>query len=393
VFRITSLITVTLNTSVISSMVQGGGGWASRIILDNAAAGILVELTQVGSPGHLAFNNTVAWRDFYIVPNTAVTGYAVKFNGSSTVPTSTNAGSFVVGGYYRITTVGTTDFTLIGAANNTVGTYFVATGVGTGSGTATATTTGSSVPMVNLNNVNITPSSNSNYATVGFEFFNCRQSVMTNCSVWGLYGNWTTTTGVKWGGDPLNTPVKLNIMNCMIYWHSRGVDLVPASSTPSGGVSDWQGIYIVASDLIACDYCVYAVGTVDFAELLFIHSSHLNCRTAGVWASRVMKLQVNNNYMIIGTDTPTSASYGVYQENFGSIVPYGSVINNDIQAADGPTTLGNRYVVFQSIASGASGCQVAFNRGVYTDAGYVLAAFGTPTASVNLTNSANVRFG
>jgi hypothetical protein len=45
------------------------------------------------------------------------------------------AGSFVVGDTYEIVTVGTTDFTLIGAANNNVGTTFVATDVGEGTGT------------------------------------------------------------------------------------------------------------------------------------------------------------------------------------------------------------------------------------------------------------------
>jgi len=37
---------------------------------------------------------------------------------------------------YFISTVGTTDFTLIGASTSTVGTYFVATGAGTGTGAA-----------------------------------------------------------------------------------------------------------------------------------------------------------------------------------------------------------------------------------------------------------------
>ncbi len=49
------------------------------------------------------------------------------------------AGSFVVGQKYEIKTVGTgvaTDFTLIGAANNNVGTVFTASGVGAGDGTA-----------------------------------------------------------------------------------------------------------------------------------------------------------------------------------------------------------------------------------------------------------------
>lgn len=51
---------------------------------------------------------------------------------------SVAAGSFVTGTAYRILTVGTTDFTLIGASANTVGVVFTATGAGTGTGTATA---------------------------------------------------------------------------------------------------------------------------------------------------------------------------------------------------------------------------------------------------------------
>jgi len=46
------------------------------------------------------------------------------------------SGAFVVGIGYTILTTGTTDFTLIGAANSSVGTVFVATGVGAGTGTA-----------------------------------------------------------------------------------------------------------------------------------------------------------------------------------------------------------------------------------------------------------------
>jgi len=46
------------------------------------------------------------------------------------------AGSFVPTVEYKISSIGTTDFTLIGASANTVGLYFTATGVGTGTGTA-----------------------------------------------------------------------------------------------------------------------------------------------------------------------------------------------------------------------------------------------------------------
>lgn len=47
------------------------------------------------------------------------------------------AGGFTIGPTYTILTAGTTNFTLIGAADNVVGTVFVATGVGSGTGTAT----------------------------------------------------------------------------------------------------------------------------------------------------------------------------------------------------------------------------------------------------------------
>jgi hypothetical protein len=50
--------------------------------------------------------------------------------------TIVTAGNFVIGQQYTIVSLGTTDFTLIGAPIGNVGSIFVATGVGTGSGTA-----------------------------------------------------------------------------------------------------------------------------------------------------------------------------------------------------------------------------------------------------------------
>lgn len=52
------------------------------------------------------------------------------------VGAASTAGAFVVGQSYFILTVGSTDFTLIGASANTVGLQFTATGAGTGTGTA-----------------------------------------------------------------------------------------------------------------------------------------------------------------------------------------------------------------------------------------------------------------
>ncbi|MDO9196204.1 pilus assembly protein [Rhodoferax sp.] len=49
---------------------------------------------------------------------------------------SVNAGSFIAGTSYTITTLGSTDFTQIGATSNTIGVTFTATGVGVGTGVA-----------------------------------------------------------------------------------------------------------------------------------------------------------------------------------------------------------------------------------------------------------------
>jgi len=51
---------------------------------------------------------------------------------------SVTAGSFATSTKYRILTIGSTNFTLIGASANTVGVVFTATGAGVGTGTATA---------------------------------------------------------------------------------------------------------------------------------------------------------------------------------------------------------------------------------------------------------------
>ena len=71
------------------------------------------------------------------------TGIVFQKYGSGTF----TAGSFVVNQSYEIISVGSTDFTLIGAASNTVGVVFTATGVGTGNGTATVVPSGPNKSM------------------------------------------------------------------------------------------------------------------------------------------------------------------------------------------------------------------------------------------------------
>lgn len=71
-----------------------------------------------------------------------ITGFTTSNIPETTKPWDNSivtAGAFVVGTRYIITTLGTTNFTLIGATTNTVGLAFVATGVGAGTGTTQET--------------------------------------------------------------------------------------------------------------------------------------------------------------------------------------------------------------------------------------------------------------
>lgn len=99
---------------------------------------------------------------------------------------ATNAGSFISGKTYTIKTVGTTDFTAIGASANTVGVTFTATGVGSGTGAAVrgGSLTEKRYEMNGVISLNRTPS-------------NILADMMTSCAgtlFWGQ-GQWHLKAG------------------------------------------------------------------------------------------------------------------------------------------------------------------------------------------------------
>lgn len=91
---------------------------------------------KISAPSsNIISNQLVESLETYINKETAIT--AGLFKGCKYIKrTVVTAGSFVVGEDYEIVTIGSTDFTLIGASANTVGIIFTATGIGTGTGTA-----------------------------------------------------------------------------------------------------------------------------------------------------------------------------------------------------------------------------------------------------------------
>lgn len=98
----------------------------------NIAFGTLVLLNSVTGD----YNTSAGYQSIYSntsgSSNTAFGAFALYDLGSEQT-----AGAFHSGTSYTIKTVGTTDFTLIGAASNTIGVVFTASGAGTGTGTAT----------------------------------------------------------------------------------------------------------------------------------------------------------------------------------------------------------------------------------------------------------------
>jgi len=139
--QFSALSSVDGDTLTISNTFESPNVWPLRFNNNNLRSGFL-DYTKVDLTGSNTFsvvnsigNNIIESLVVYASRAAAVTAGRPK--GSAFINRKTvTAGSFVVGTEYTIATIGTTNYTLIGAAANTVGLNFTASGVGTGSGTA-----------------------------------------------------------------------------------------------------------------------------------------------------------------------------------------------------------------------------------------------------------------
>jgi hypothetical protein len=136
-----------------------------------------------------------------------------------------SAGSFVPNEQYKIVAVGTTDFTLIGASSNTVGTVFTATGIGTGNGTA-------SIAWVSFSGV---------------------QSLTSTIPTYGFVGNVSLVDEIGFYGhaDSLITNGYLNSTFEITYVNSNTYTV----SLPSA---------VAGSFTIGDRYVIDSIGTTDF---------------------------------------------------------------------------------------------------------------------------------
>ena len=94
------------------------------------------------------------------------------------------AGSFNIGNVYTIISVGTTDFTAIGAAANSPGTTFTATGVGSGTGTATPSGVPKYYSVWSQSTFYIAPTPSSGYTVELGYIYRPAQLASTNPETW-----------------------------------------------------------------------------------------------------------------------------------------------------------------------------------------------------------------
>ena len=91
--------------------------------------GCVTQLWAARDPQHNRFIN--CWSRNFVNQS----GGLFLLEGDTAMFSSVAATALVAGRTYVIVSLGTTDFTLVGAANNTIGTSFIATGAGAGTGT------------------------------------------------------------------------------------------------------------------------------------------------------------------------------------------------------------------------------------------------------------------
>lgn len=172
----------------------------------------------------------------------------------ATAPT-VNAGSFIVGQTYTINFPGTTNFTLIGAPTNNIGVQFIATGAGVGTGNAipaTTSATGTGTVLINLPN-NITPSGTTG---AGIPFAN-----LTGLANNTTYYIWVRGRCGLGENSPWSTYLTFTTLNVPAYCvpSSAGTHTYINNFTTTGGITNINNLSAFA---LPSGYVDYTTGSL-----------------------------------------------------------------------------------------------------------------------------------
>lgn len=159
------------------------------------------------------------------------------------IGTSFTAGSFIIGETYVIQSAGTTNFTLIGAENNTVGTLFVATGIGTGTGTARFTEAQhGTVQTLVLKSLNLD--------AITYKYAIFRFNIVEGYIDTSTCESWNTTTHVATNEawtfhDCASVGFKLDKTDILLFIHPR---YIYVHSYIAGEPTKWSGVVELSRD-------------------------------------------------------------------------------------------------------------------------------------------------
>ena len=137
------LVVADIPAGQIDNIISALNNYSQEIVFNSDVATFTVGelLTQYRHKKTTITSPNVIPTPTAITSTFTIEGETITVTDEPLVPlTEITAGAFVIGKAYTIKTLGTTDFTLIGASATTIGIVFTATGVGTGTGTATANT-------------------------------------------------------------------------------------------------------------------------------------------------------------------------------------------------------------------------------------------------------------
>ena len=229
-----------IDTSGLTSTGTGYITGLNAATTGGTGTGLTVDVNadSIGVPnGPLSVTNGGSGYSNGLANTTVLTGAGSGLTvGISVAPLGTpaSAGNFVIGQSYTINTVGTTDFTIIGAASNTIGVIFTASGVGSGTGTAIANTT-TAGSFINGQSYQILSVGTTNWVTIGAT----AQAVVTG----------TISNGAGAAGNILDiTAIASGTLVNGAYITGAGItDGTFITSTPALGGT---GIYTVNNSLL-----------------------------------------------------------------------------------------------------------------------------------------------
>lgn len=234
---------------------------ASSIVSDQR--GFVANSSLTGATNNYGFFSNIAAPTSGITTTGTVTGIsssgttvtvnhdAITYtNGQTVTVTATaNATALVSGATCTILSVGSTDFTLIGAANNTVGTSFTATGAGTGSGTVTLNVQGSgkTVASAASGSFSFTTSTSQTFTAVA------ATGSVTVSQRWNLYANGTAANYLG-GNTIINGAVGVGSAGSPSYGAAGEVLTSQGSSSPPiwAAASSSTSIGLVRAIAINC---------------------------------------------------------------------------------------------------------------------------------------------